>query len=1126
MLFKIKIGGEQVESKEELFNEIYLRMHLSSIEEKIRKDIVSYLNGESEQIVLPKVQYQVDNFLFYLLANYIDTEQGDLAKRGYYAASLLDIPGLIRRNRYRNERYELYHKVGIDKDIVIEDVSSTISNLLNSSPRDILSFLQKEISNFNLKEKSLLGSLMKCYGEEIRVYFKAKEGKEGSEAEIILGHALSITAGSQESEKRERAIRRLEEDLLMILPKLYSTQELEAACETYLPSTSEVIKSICHKGRGVFTNHEKEKSVLIKGQAKILKKLTLAVGMTFYKESHKLSDILKVQMGLTGAYSCEQMFMNFGIEEASKMLSELIETLKMPMAFGTGYYSEKMLRRPFSEEGAWYEKKLRSLYDEDVLAFKEAFESLKQTKQIGALTLFALLRKYGEPMDERNIGDLEAILPFTANEEINKWQRNKNCQEYQGPLALYEVSKEARAYISKALADEALINILTNLEAASQLFYTEVKGNILEEATRYFDVKVLIEVGVERENGLSKTVLLDFIKLHLKEADEVLREKIEAGKDVVMKYMTLLYTNPIGMKDETLVQGFNHRLKSVINFMEDFVKDREEQVRGEFENLRKVKNKNMQEALQRLEKRWDAQKCAAYIASLQSLEEVAKYIEAVYNPSNDKFIPYLDQVFFSDIKDKEGAIVPAIVLKYYLSEYMLLKEIYVIEACECIKTFISTKALQSLTRSLYELWLQDGADTKQKNVILLYALNGGPEDITKLKKQIDDWTEHSRGALAAFAVTSMAMNGSNLALMLTDSIGHKYKNKQVKGAAQAAMDYVAQVRGVSKETLADRIVPTLGFNTNREIILNYGSRSFKGILTPELEVLLYDPNSKQIKSLPKPNKEDDLEQAEVAKETFKGLKKQVKIVITAQKLRLSKAIMTGRRWNREDWQRLFVENPIMNGFAMSLIWAECDQEGTIRGTFRYMEDGSLNTVEEEEYSVGEESFITLVHPIELEPEVISAWKQQLEDYEVVQSIEQLALPCYTLTEEEKRAKSITRFKDKKVYFGTILGMMDKYEWQKTSIVDGGGYEGYYFEDEVSGIGIKLNLDMVFIGIEATAEVKLQEMLFYKKGTIEYGSYRYNDVTDKNCIVPLQVPAKILSFALMIGELIVAKEIEG
>ena len=686
------------------------------------------------------------------------------------------------------------------------------------------------------------------------------------------------------------------------------------------------------------------------------------------------------------------------------------------------------------------------------------------------------------------------------------------------------MSEAAREVFRNVLVDEEMENVLTNFVAAYPLFYTEVKGNILEDATKYFDVKLLIEAAVERNDQLPKTVLFDFIKLHLEETDEILRQKMEEGKDIVIKYITLLYTTPIGMKNETLALAFNHRLKSVINFMEEFVKDREEEVRGEFKHLRKYKNKNMQEALVRLEKKWDGQKCAAHIASLKNIEEIAKYIEEIYDTNNDKYIPYLNQLTLSDVKDQEGSRVPAIVLKYYLSEYMLLKEIYVIEACEQIKAFVNTKTFNQLIHSLYKLWLQEGADTKQKNVVLLYALNAGAEEITKLKKQIDDWTESSRGALAAFAVTAMAMNGSNLALMLTDGISRKYKNKQVKGAALAAMDYVAKVRGLTKEALADRIVPTLGFNRNREIIFSYGTRSFKGVLTPSLEVLLYDENGKKIKSLPKPNKEDDANAAQIVAETLKGLKKQIKVVITTQKLRLSKAMLTGRQWHMADWKKLFVENPIMNGFAMSLIWGECDETGKLRGTFRYMEDGSFNTVDEEEYSFSEAGAITLVHPIELEQETLSAWKQQLEDYEVDQSIEQLDLPCYTLTEEEKQAKSITRFMNKKVYFGTIVGMMDKYDWQKTSITDGGGYDGYYFEDEVSGIGIKFNLDMVYVGMEATEVVKLLEMLFYKKGTIQYGSYCYDDVTDENSILPQKVPAKVLSFALMIGQQIAEKEI--
>ena len=81
----------------------------------------------------------------------------------------------------------------------------------------------------------------------------------------------------------------------------------------------------------------------------------------------------------------------------------------------------------------------------------------------------------------------------------------------------------------------------------------------------------------------------------------------------------------------------------------------------------------------------------------------------------------------------------------------------------------------------------------------------------------------------------------------------------------------------------------------------------------------------------------------------------------------------------------------MHQFAISLIWG-IYENGRLGETFRYMEDGSFNTVDEEEYTLPDEASIGLVHPIELTDEALAAWKQQLEDYEITQSIDQLSRP--------------------------------------------------------------------------------------------------------------------------------------
>ncbi len=51
-----------------------------------------------------------------------------------------------------------------------------------------------------------------------------------------------------------------------------------------------------------------------------------------------------------------------------------------------------------------------------------------------------------------------------------------------------------------------------------------------------------------------------------------------------------------------------------------------------------------------------------------------------------------------------------------------------------------------------------------------------------------------------------------------------------------------------------------------------------------------------------------------------------------------------------------------------------------------MEDGSLNTVEEEKFPLPQGSMMGLVHPIELSQKLLEGWRQQLDDYEITQSI--------------------------------------------------------------------------------------------------------------------------------------------
>lgn len=140
--------------------------------------------------------------------------------------------------------------------------------------------------------------------------------------------------------------------------------------------------------------------------------------------------------------------------------------------------------------------------------------------------------------------------------------------------------------------------------------------------------------------------------------------------------------------------------------------------------------------------------------------------------------------------------------------------------------------LAAYVHAVYEDWLVQGAEAKKRWVLYAAAIHGDAQMITTMERQIKDWAEHSRGAVAADAVRAMALNGSAQALLLVDQMARKFKSNQVKNAAREALADAASALQISREELEDRIVPDLGFNAQMEQTLDYGARSFTVRLTP------------------------------------------------------------------------------------------------------------------------------------------------------------------------------------------------------------------------------------------------------------------------------------------------------
>ncbi len=419
---------------------------------------------------------------------------------------------------------------------------------------------------------------------------------------------------------------------------------------------------------------------------------------------------------------------------------------------------------------------------------------------------------------------------------------------------------------------------------------------------------------------------------------------------------------------------------------------------------------------------------------------------------------------------------------------------------------------------LFDKWMEAGAESKKRWVLYAAAIHGGDDIVKKLHHQIQEWPQAARGAIASEAVQALALSPKPQGLLIVDGISRKFKFKQVKAAAAKALEFAASQLGISTEELADRIVPNLGFNEQMQRIFDYGERKFTVTITTALEIEVFDETGKKLKNMPAPGKRDDEVKAAAAYDEFKQMKKQMKTTISSQKMRLEMALSTERKWSVRAWKDLFVKNPIMHQFAIGLIWGMYEGRKLV-SSFRYMEDGSFNTEEEEEFLLPEDdqdggqapmeqfSTIGLVHPIEMSEESLSTWKEQLEDYEIVQPIEQLDRQVYYRTEEEGTKKELERFGGVILNDLSLGGKLTAQGWYRGEVEDGGGFYTYYREDKELDLGAVLNFSGSYVG-GSNEDVTVYEIRFFKAGNLS--TWSYDREVETKSLVLSEIPERYFS----------------
>ena len=678
---------------------------------------------------------------------------------------------------------------------------------------------------------------------------------------------------------------------------------------------------------------------------------------------------------------------------------------------------------------------------------------------------------------------------------------------------------EVQASIGTKTLKEVIDSLLNNKELNITLkeillsYYFDYAGDI---SNYYYDYggKYLptlykeLRCVDENNNVIINSVKDELLKSYFDEVmnilndDKFIKDNIAGNKNTALDILRTLY-NKCHYNDYHLVYTVleNTKRAEVKRHCIKVISDNEAITRPYVEKMsEKARSSELKGALKNIIKNWNLKKYGDYF---KSIDEALEFIDTYYNTNYEKNIKFLDDVHLTKVLYNNGTLADERIFKYIIMEYMNLVEPARLKDCDMLAEILDTSSFTNALEMLYIHWKDSNYEATKKNILIPYLIYSDDLKIDKVYPLIKEFAKGSRTVMAAFIVKCMALNGKNYALILVDGLTRKSPTAKIKEVAIETMENAAYMLDMTADELSDRIIPNFGFSQKGERVLNYGGearRTFTLSIDNNLELTITD-NEKQkvIKSLPAPNSKDDKTEADSAKKECTTLKKEIKTLIQNQKIRLQRVLLNGRKWTYNNFKTVFVENPIMNIFALKLIWGAYDENNNLIQSFRYMEDGTFNTVDEEEYTLPENSLITLVHPSELDADTIEKWKTQLSDYEISQPIEQLNFKYEEIKEEDIKEDKIHSLDSKTIKAGVLMSLATKYDMARGEAMDGGTFCEYILKDTYLNISVHLSFDYMYFGMDANED-------------INFGDIEFCEITDgiETLINPLKVNKRFAS----------------
>ncbi|MBX3670206.1 MAG: DUF4132 domain-containing protein [Rhodocyclaceae bacterium] len=354
----------------------------------------------------------------------------------------------------------------------------------------------------------------------------------------------------------------------------------------------------------------------------------------------------------------------------------------------------------------------------------------------------------------------------------------------------------------------------------------------------------------------------------------------------------------------------------------------------------------------------------------------------------------------------------------------------------------SALTTEQLTEKLLPLVQRDAFTTilDSKGLLAVAACCCGRAAVALVRSFLDEFygqrPPHCKALLAMLASMDHAA-----ATDLLVSVSRRFRTEGIRVEAARLTEQLAKRRGWTITELADRSVPTAGFDATGAMQLSYGSRSFSVRLQRSFKTIIFSPEGKKVAALTEPRQGDDPAAVRAARLALETTQQEIKLIVAEHTDRLYDALCAQRRWRYSEWERCLNTHPVLQRLTQRLVWVELEGDRLVQ-VFRPLSDRSLSDANENQITLSADAEVCLAHDLLLDDAQIATWRRHLLDYEIDVLFPQLGNGRYAARAEHAEVREILDYADRRVPLAALRQHARKLGYESDRPKQGGATRYY------------------------------------------------------------------------------------